>query len=61
MWFNAFGLRYYALRYDAELLATAPAHFLVYRGPLPSTPPGFVERERWRLPDGGTLAVYERR
>jgi 4-amino-4-deoxy-L-arabinose transferase-like glycosyltransferase len=59
IWFNEFGLNYYALRYDAQLVTNGPAHFLVYRGPLPSTPPGFVERRRWPLPDGGTLAVYE--
>jgi hypothetical protein len=60
VWFNTWGLRYYALRYDAEFESNGPARFLLYRGPLPSTPPGSVERERWTLPDGGTLAVYER-
>jgi 4-amino-4-deoxy-L-arabinose transferase-like glycosyltransferase len=60
IWFNAWGLSYYAMRYDAEFATNGPARFLVYRGPLPSTPPGSVERERWVLPDGGTLAVYER-
>jgi 4-amino-4-deoxy-L-arabinose transferase-like glycosyltransferase len=60
VWFNAWGLRYYALRYHAEFESNGPARFLLYRGPLPSTPPGSVERERWQLPDGSTLAVYER-
>jgi 4-amino-4-deoxy-L-arabinose transferase-like glycosyltransferase len=60
-WFNGFGLAYYAMRYDVTLESLGPAHFLIYRGPLPTTPPGYAERRRWTLPDGTKLVAYEQR
>jgi hypothetical protein len=60
IWFNGNGLRYYALRYGAELTTTARAHFLIYRGARHGAPPGYTTLRRWRLPDGGTLALFGR-
>ena len=60
MWFNLHGLNYYALRYDARWVKVAHARFLIDRGAAHATPRGYVRLERWRLPDGGMLALYER-
>jgi 4-amino-4-deoxy-L-arabinose transferase-like glycosyltransferase len=60
IWFNGHGLRYYALTHDATQVDAAQARFLLERGRAHATPAGYVRLERWRLPDGGTLAVYRR-
>ena len=60
IWFNLHGINYYALRYDADWVKVANARFLLDRGTAHPPPPGFVRLNRWRLPDGGTLAFYER-
>ncbi len=60
IWFNGHGLNYYSLRYDARKAYLARARFLIRRSAAPVTPPGYTRLERWRLPDGGTLALYER-
>jgi 4-amino-4-deoxy-L-arabinose transferase-like glycosyltransferase len=61
IWFNLHGIGYYALRYDARWVDVTHARFLLDRGRLRPPPTGFVRLERWLLPDGGTLALYERR
>jgi 4-amino-4-deoxy-L-arabinose transferase-like glycosyltransferase len=61
IWFNSHGTQYYALRYDAVWVQdVARAHFFVRRGPAGAAPAGFAAVDRWRLPDGGTLVLYER-
>jgi 4-amino-4-deoxy-L-arabinose transferase-like glycosyltransferase len=60
IWFNKQGVNYYSLRYDAVWANAAHAHFLIRRGPAGASPRGFVAVDRWSLPDGGTLVVYER-
>jgi hypothetical protein len=62
MWFNANGLDYYTLRYDADPVPASQARFVIDRGLQPDSPSasGVVRLHRWRLPDGGTLALYER-
>jgi hypothetical protein len=58
MWFNRIGNHYYALRYGAELVPLRRARFLIARDRKP--PAGFSPVSRWRLPDGGSLVLYER-
>jgi 4-amino-4-deoxy-L-arabinose transferase-like glycosyltransferase len=58
IWFNRIGNHYYALRYDAELVAFRRARFLIARDR--KAPAGFTSIRRWRLPDGGTLVLYDR-
>jgi hypothetical protein len=60
IWFNAHGLRYYASRYDATRAGATQARFLLERGDGLVTPTGFSPIRRWRLPDGGALALYQR-
>jgi hypothetical protein len=60
IWFNEDGLNYYALRYDIRWAKADRARFLIDRGAVHATPRGYARLERWRLPDGGTLALYER-
>jgi len=61
IWFNLHGLNYYALRYEARWAEVADARFLIDRGADDATSPrGYARLERWRLPDGGMLALYER-
>jgi 4-amino-4-deoxy-L-arabinose transferase-like glycosyltransferase len=57
-WFNRIGNHYYALRYGAELVALRRARFLIARDRKPMD--GFTPIRRWRLPDGGTLVLYDR-
>jgi 4-amino-4-deoxy-L-arabinose transferase-like glycosyltransferase len=58
IWFNRLGNHYYALRYDAELVPLPQARFLIARDR--TAPTGFAPIRRWRLPDGGTLVLYQR-
>jgi 4-amino-4-deoxy-L-arabinose transferase-like glycosyltransferase len=58
VWFNRIGNHYYAMRYDAELVSLPNARFLIARDRKP--PAGFTPIRRWRLPDGGTLVLYDR-
>jgi dolichyl-phosphate-mannose-protein mannosyltransferase len=60
IWFNKFGIDYYARRIGAHWRPRSSAHFLIARGSAPVTPPGLVQVARWQLPDGGTLAVFRR-
>jgi hypothetical protein len=60
IWFNKHGLNYFALRYDADWVSAGRARFLVDRGPARATPAGYARLESWSLPDGGTLALFER-
>jgi hypothetical protein len=60
IWFNKHGLNYYALRYDASWAGVRHARFLIERGAARVTPPGYARLHRWLLPNGGTLALYER-
>ena len=60
IWFNKHGLSYYALRDDATWTSFKRGRFLIARGREPATPSGFTRLDRWRLPDGGTLALYVR-
>jgi 4-amino-4-deoxy-L-arabinose transferase-like glycosyltransferase len=57
-WFNRLGNRYYALRYNAELVSRGRARFVIARSRKP--PIGFVRIRRWELPDGERLALYDR-
>jgi 4-amino-4-deoxy-L-arabinose transferase-like glycosyltransferase len=58
MWFNRLGNRYYALRYNAELVSLGRARFVIARSRKPPT--GFVGIRRWELPDGERLVLYDR-
>jgi 4-amino-4-deoxy-L-arabinose transferase-like glycosyltransferase len=58
IWFNRIGNHYYALRYEAELVAFWRARFLIARDR--KAPAGFTPIRRWRLPDGGMLVLYDR-
>jgi 4-amino-4-deoxy-L-arabinose transferase-like glycosyltransferase len=58
VWFNRIGNHYYAIRYGAELVSLRRARFLIARDRKP--PAGFRPIHRWRLPDGGTLVLYDR-
>jgi 4-amino-4-deoxy-L-arabinose transferase-like glycosyltransferase len=61
VWFNKLGLSYYALRYRVRwVLGGGQARFLLARGPQAPLRNGYTRLERWRLPDGGLLALYER-
>ena len=62
IWFNATGLAYYSLRYNAKRVDGDAARFLLHRSATATqTPPvGFEPLDRWRLPDGGTLVLYRR-
>ena len=60
IWFNQFGLRYYALLLDATWVSVGRAHFLLVRGPATVPQRGLTSLERWPLPDGGSLALYAR-
>jgi 4-amino-4-deoxy-L-arabinose transferase-like glycosyltransferase len=57
-WFNQIGNHYYALRYDVGLVSLRQARFLIARDR--KAPAGFTPIRRWRLPDGGTLVLYDR-
>lgn len=58
IWFNLFGIRYYALRFDAEWVGIRRAHFLLVRGAAAPDSVRLTRLERWRLPDGGILTLY---
>jgi 4-amino-4-deoxy-L-arabinose transferase-like glycosyltransferase len=60
IWFNHWGFAYYALRYGARRTPAQRAAFLVARGERKGTPGGFVRLRDWRLPDGGSLALFRR-
>ncbi len=62
IWFNKDGLAYYAIRYHIRFIIGGKRRpqFRLARGDAHGVPRGFVQREHWRLPDGGTLALYER-
>jgi Dolichyl-phosphate-mannose-protein mannosyltransferase len=61
-WLNANGFAYYALRYGARMVTASGARFIINRGLQPATPSNslLMRLHRWRLPDGDTLALYER-
>jgi hypothetical protein len=61
-WLNANGFAYYALRYGARMVTASGARFIINRGLQPATPSNslLVRLHGWRLPDGDTLALYER-
>jgi len=60
IWFNQWGLEYLRLRYDVEWAEVGDERFFAVRGRPSPTPAGFTALRRWRLPDGGTLALYHR-
>lgn len=62
LWFQTWGIRYYALRYRARWVAyPQQAQFLIVRGAVPrGVTRGFVELKRYRLPYSGPLRLYER-
>jgi hypothetical protein len=60
VWFNLHGLSYYTQRYRVRWVEPSHARFFLVRNGSPTTPRGFVRLQRWELPDGGRLALYER-
>jgi 4-amino-4-deoxy-L-arabinose transferase-like glycosyltransferase len=62
IWFNTWGTRYYALRYDATWIADLrTAHFLIVRGaPTSAIPDGFARIRSFTLPGGEPLFLYSR-
>ena len=60
LWFNIFGIRYYALRYDATWTRAGAAHFLLVRGHPRGVPTGLSRVEEWTLPGGAPLTLYQR-
>jgi 4-amino-4-deoxy-L-arabinose transferase-like glycosyltransferase len=61
IWFNAWGLHYYALRYGARFLDRPQgAGFLLVRGRPGAIPASFTRIRSYTLPDGGTLGLYRR-
>jgi 4-amino-4-deoxy-L-arabinose transferase-like glycosyltransferase len=60
VWFNKHGLSYYAQMYRVKWVEIGRGRFLLDRGEGHATPRGYARLERWRLPDGGTLALYSR-
>ncbi len=62
IWFNNWGIRYYALRYGARQVSRLDrASFLIVRGSRSAAiPASFVRISRYSLPDGEPLALYRR-
>jgi hypothetical protein len=62
IWFNTWGVRYYAFKYDALWVGSPQeAQFLIIRGPVPEgVTAGFVQIKQYRLPYAGPLRLYQR-
>jgi 4-amino-4-deoxy-L-arabinose transferase-like glycosyltransferase len=61
IWFNQYGLRYYRLRYDAMWVSPKQARFLLIRGHWNLTALGPLRQlDRWHLPDGEPLTLFEK-
>jgi 4-amino-4-deoxy-L-arabinose transferase-like glycosyltransferase len=63
IWFNTWGLWYYAQRYDVRLVPSfGRADYVIVRAHGRRPPAASFERIRdYPLPDGGTVALYSRR
>ena len=61
IWFNTWGIRYYALRYHLSWVFPNAAQFLIVRGPVPpGLTGGFVEIRDYSLPYSGPVRLYQR-
>ncbi len=60
IWFNQYGLRYYALRYNTKRVSVPQARFVLVRGTRLPRDVRLRALDRWRLPDGEPLVLYRR-